>query len=232
MKVVATFAEVCSKMPDMMLPFVLLLVPELRYVYSLEIHQDSNMKSALPSKIETGRLFLRSYRESDETWYFEMSQRNRIHLEKYESDNPVMEIHSEDDAKKIVSDLVNAWKTRTHFFMGGFLKGSNQFVAQVYIGPVNWDLPEFGVGYFADVEQEGKGYVTEAVNAVVKLLFENLNAHRILIETDDTNARSISVAERCGFVKEGHFRENKKNPDGTYSGTLLYGLLKSEFHTP
>ena len=189
------------------------------------------MKPALSSKIETDRLILRSYREGDEKWYFEMSQRNRVHLEKYEPDNPVMEIHGKDDAKKIVSDLVDAWRTRTHFFMGGFLKGSNQFVAQLYIGPVNWDLPEFGIGYFADVEHEGKGYVTEAVNAVVKLLFERLNAYRIRIETDDANARSIGVAERCGFVREGHIRENKRNSDGTYSGTLYYGLLKSEFHT-
>ncbi len=190
------------------------------------------MKSALPPKIETDRLLLRSYREGDEKWYLEMSQRNRVHLEKYEPDNPVMEIHGKDDAKKIISDLVNAWKTSTHFFMGVFLKGPDQFVAQLYIGPVNWDLPEFGIGYFADVKHEGKGYVTEAVNAVVKLLFERLNAYRIRIETDDTNARSIGVAERCGFVEEDHIRENKKNPDGTHSGTLYYGLLRSEFHTP
>ncbi len=72
-------------------------------------------------------------------------------------------------------------------------------------------------------------YVTEAVNAVVKSLFENLNAHRIRIETDDTNVRSIGVAERCGFVKEGHIRENKRNPDGTYSGTIFFGLLRHEF---
>ncbi len=190
------------------------------------------MKSAVPSEIETDRLILRSYREGDETWYFEMSKRNHVHLEKYEPDNPVMEIRSKDDAKKMVFDLVNAWKTCTHFFMGVFLKGSDQFVAQLYIGPANWDLPEFGIGYFADVEHEGNGYVTEAVNAVVELLFERLKVCRIRIETDDTNVRSRGVAERCGFVREGHIRENKKNPDGTYSGTLHYGLLKSEFHAP
>ena len=43
-----------------------LLIPELRNVYFLEHIQDSNMKSTLPSKIETDRLLLRSYREGDE----------------------------------------------------------------------------------------------------------------------------------------------------------------------
>jgi len=89
--------------------------------------------------------------------------------------------------------------------------------------------PEFGIGYIADVEQVGNGYVTEAVVGLVRELFEEAGAHRIQIETDDTNSRSIGVAERCGFVKEGHLRENKKNPDGIISGTVFYGLLKSEF---
>ena len=189
------------------------------------------MNSTLPSVIETSRLTLRSYREGDEHWYFEMSQRNRAHLEKYEPDNPALEIKTEEDAKKLIVDLIDTWEKRTHFFMGVFLKESEQFVAQIYIGSVNQNIPEFGIGYFSDVKHEGKGYVTEAVNAVVKSLFEILDAHRIRIETDDTNTRSIGVAERCGFVQEGHIRENKKNPDGTYSGTLYYGLLKKEFHT-
>ena len=187
------------------------------------------MNSTLPSVIETSRLTLRSYREGDGQWYFEMSKRNRAHLQRYEPDNPAMDIKTEEDAKKTIAYFVNAWKKRTQYFIGVFLKESEQFVAQIYIGSVNQNVPEFGIGYIADVDHEGKGYVTEAVNAVVKSLFEILNAHRIRIETDDTNIRSIRVAERCGFAKEGHIRENKKNSDGTYSGTIFLGLLRNEF---
>ena len=189
------------------------------------------MVSTLPPILFSDRLVLRSYCFGDESWYYEMSQRNRTHLERYEPENPAMAIKTEDDAKKIITDLVNEWKKGSHYFMGVFLKEPEQFVAQLYIGLVNRDVREFGIGYFSDVEHEGNGYVTEAVNTVVKSLFEILNAHRIRIETDDTNVRSIGVAERCGFVREGHIRKNKKNPDGTYSGTLYYGLLKSEFHS-
>ncbi len=56
-----------------------------------------------------------------------------------------------------------------------------------------------------------------------------LMAQRVCLECDDTNLRSIHVAERCGFVQEGHIRENKRNPDGTISGKLHYGMLKSEY---
>jgi len=80
-----------------------------------------------------------------------------------------------------------------------------------------------------DIDHEGQGYVTEAVQVVLELLFSRLNAHRVTINTDDTNFRSQRVAERCGFVKEGHIRENKSNPDGTITGTYHYGLLKCEY---
>jgi RimJ/RimL family protein N-acetyltransferase len=188
------------------------------------------MGSTFPPVIVTNRLILRSYCFGDESWYYRMSQKNHTHLERYESENPAMAIKTEEEAKKIITEFVNEWKKGSHLFMGVFLKDSEQFVAQLYIGHVNQNVTEFEVGYFSDVEHEGKGYVTEAVNAVVKSLFEILDAHRIRIETDDTNVKSIGVAERCGFVREGHIRENKKNPDGGYSGTLYYGLLRSDFH--
>lgn len=187
------------------------------------------MGSPLPTIVFTDRLVIRSYGLGDESWYYKMSRRNREHLERYEPENPVMAIKTEEDAKKMISNFVDDWKNGVHYFMGVFLKESEQFVAQIYIGFVNRNVNEFGIGYFSDVDHEGKGYVTEAVKAVVKILFEKLNAHRLRIETDDTNVRSIGVAERCGFVREGHIRENKKHPDETYSGTLYYGLLKREF---
>jgi RimJ/RimL family protein N-acetyltransferase len=187
------------------------------------------MDSTLSPILFTDRLVIRSYCLGDESWYYKMSLRNRAHLERYESGNPAMAIKTEEDAKKMIADFVDDWQKGAHHFMGVFIKESEQFVAQLYIGLVDRSVNEFGIGYFADVEHEGKGYVTEAVSTVVKTLFESLHAHRVRIETDDTNLRSIRVAERCGFAREGHIRENKKNPDGAYSGTLYFGLLRKEF---
>jgi len=31
------------------------------------------------------------------------------------------------------------------------------------------------------------------------------------------------------MILEGHIRENRRNADGTLSGTLHFGLLRSEF---
>jgi len=185
----------------------------------------------IPTRIETERLYLRCYAPGDGPWYYAMSQKNREHLACYESGNVVMTIKTEEDAEIAVRDLAADWVARNCFFMGAFDKRTDEFVAQIYVGPVNWELPEFAIGYFADVDHEGRGYVTEAVRAALEFIFEYLKAHRVRLECDDTNVRSIRVAERCGMVQEAHFRENKRNPDGTLSGTLCFGLLRSEFET-
>jgi RimJ/RimL family protein N-acetyltransferase len=158
-----------------------------------------------------------------------MSQKNRAHLSQYESDNVVMTVNSEEDAEIIVRDLAAAWVARDCFFLGAFDKQSDAFVAQIYIGPVNWDVPEFQLGYFADKDHEGQGYVTEAVRATLRFIFDHLQAHRVRVECDETNVRSHGVAERCGLVKEGHFRETKKNADGSFTGTVYFALLRHEF---
>jgi aminoglycoside 6'-N-acetyltransferase len=183
----------------------------------------------LPTRIEAERIYLRPYEAGDGAWYYAMSRKNRAHLARYESENVVMSITSEQDAGAVVRGLNAEWRARNSFFMGAFDRETDEFVAQVYIGPVNWELPEFEIGFFVDRDHEGQGYVTEAVRATLGFIFHDLGAHRVRMECDDTNERSWRVAERCGLVKEGHARENRKNADGTLSGTLHFGLLRGEF---
>jgi len=183
----------------------------------------------IPTRIETERLYLRCYQAGDGPWYYAMAQRNKSHLARYESGNPVMTIDAEEDAEIVVRSFAAAWAARDAFFLGAFRRDTNGFVAQIYIGAVNWDLPEFELGYFADVEHEGQGYVTEAARAALSFAFEYLGAHRVRLRCDDTNVRSFRVAERCGMVREGHIREDKRNSDGSISGTLHYGMLRNEF---
>jgi ribosomal-protein-alanine N-acetyltransferase len=185
----------------------------------------------IPNRIETERLYLRCYRAGDGPWYYEMSQKNKSHLARYESGNAVMSINTEEDAEIAVRGLAAAWVARNAFFLGAFRRDTHEFVAQIYVGVVNWDLPELELGYFVDSEHEGQGYVTEAAEAALHFAFKHLGAHRVRLECDDTNARSCRVAERCGMVKEGHIRENKKNPDGSITGTLHYGMLRNDAYS-
>jgi ribosomal-protein-alanine N-acetyltransferase len=187
------------------------------------------MLPEIPARIEAERIYLRSYRPGDGPWYYAMSQRNRAHLARYEAENVAMTLESEQEAEDLVRELAAEWEARHCFFMGAFDRETDDFVAQVYVGPVSCEVPEFAIGFFVDRDREGQGYVTEAVRAALGFIFGHLGAHRVRMECDDTNERSRRVAERCGMIREGHIRENKRNADGTLSGTLHFGLLKREF---
>lgn len=187
------------------------------------------MLLALPTRLETERLILRGYQAGDGPWFYAVSQRNRDHLARFEARNVVNEATSEEQAEILVRELHVEWTARRNFFLAAFEKTTGAFAAQVYVGPSNWDLPEFEIGYFVDKDHEGRGYVTEAVHAALWLVFEHLEAQRVRLECDDTNVRSYRVAERCGLVREGHIRANKRAPGGELTGTLHYGLLRSEY---
>jgi aminoglycoside 6'-N-acetyltransferase len=183
----------------------------------------------IPTQFETERLLVRCYQPGDGKWYYDVSLRNREHLSRYETGNVLNTLRNEVDAETVIRDFVTRWLAHECFFLGAFEKATGEFAAQIYVGVVNWDLPEFELGYIADVDHEGQGYVTEAARGALRFIFNHLHAHRVRLECDDTNTRSYRVAERCGMALEGHIRENKRHADGSISGTLHYGLLRSEF---
>ena len=182
----------------------------------------------IPTYFETERLHLRCLQPGDGALYYAAGQRNRAHLARYESENMIMSLGNEQEAETVVRELQAEWVARKCFVLAAFERATGDFAAQIYVGPVNWDLSEFEVGYFVDVDHEGRGYVTEAVRGTLRFLFEHLRAHRVCLRCDETNVRSRRVAERCGMVLEGHLRGNKRNPDGTITGTLCFGLLRSD----
>ena len=77
-------------------------------------------------------------------------------------------------------------------------------------------------------ENQGKGYITEAVQKIIEFLFTELNANKLEIHTKATNVKSIGIAERCGFKKEACIREGGRTNDGEFVDMLYYGLLKRE----
>jgi RimJ/RimL family protein N-acetyltransferase len=60
------------------------------------------------------------------------------------------------------------------------------------------------IGYTVAVGEQGNGYATEAVTAVVDALFAEGGLHRITASIDPRNAASRRLLEKLGFREEGH----------------------------
>jgi ribosomal-protein-serine acetyltransferase len=82
------------------------------------------------------------------------------------------------------------------------------------------------VGYWVDVDHEGRGVVSRAVSALVDRLFADDGVARVEIRTATQNVRSRAVAERLGFTHEGTLRAAFRVGDVRHD-LAVYGLLRS-----
>ena len=133
-----------------------------------------------------------------------------------------------DELTALVRDFAAQYALRQQFYLGAFDR-QEVFVAQIYIGAANWDIPEFSLGYFADVDHEGRGYVTEAALGALDFIFGHLQAQRVILHCSDANPRSANVARRCGFVQEAHLRQSTIMANGQRCGQYFFGLLREEY---
>lgn len=93
-------------------------------------------------------------------------------------------------------------------------------------GFASYDLavPKFELGYWCLTSATGNGYVSEAVVAQCRYLFEALQAQRIELRMDDRNVASYAVAERLGFTLEATLVNDARGNDGTLRDTRVYAL--------
>jgi len=66
------------------------------------------------------------------------------------------------------------------------------------------------LGYGGVAEFAGRGYMTEAMQLVLREAFTTLDLHRLEANIQPGNTRSIALAKRCGFELEGFSRRYLK----------------------
>ncbi|UNK69953.1 GNAT family N-acetyltransferase [Microbacterium sp. H1-D42] len=80
------------------------------------------------------------------------------------------------------------------------------------------------IGWVRDPEHPGRGYVTEAASALIRMAFTQLDVHRIAAQMDARNDASAALARRLGFRFEGHMIEDLYCK-GEYTDTFVFGML-------
>lgn len=80
------------------------------------------------------------------------------------------------------------------------------------------------LGYWLAEPFWGKGFMTEVVKTIIRYGFEELNLIRIYAKVFSTNAGSIKVLEKCGFVQEGYFKKAIIK-EGKILDQVLYAIL-------
>jgi RimJ/RimL family protein N-acetyltransferase len=86
----------------------------------------------------------------------------------------------------------------------------------------------FGFGVSIASEHRRRGYAADAVRLLLRYAFEERRFHKCNSGCVESNAASIALHRRLGFVEEG-CRRQRWFLDGRYQDDVLFGLTRDEY---
>lgn len=125
--------------------------------------------------------------------------------------------------------VLNAIQDDSRLVLGVCLKENNKLIGTVNIQEIDWINRSAHVPILiGDKSAWGKGYATEARFIALRFAFEERGMHRIWATVLDDNIASIKMHEKCGYIREGEFRECVFK-SGRFHNLICYSLLKEDF---
>lgn len=157
--------------------------------------------------IETKRLILREFKKSDGIDFFEfLSDRNCCYMDGgYEPENSPYSR----DYKRLMKGLARQKNER---FMIE-LKENHKCIGTIHLTDIaGRKVPCLEIGYGICPSYQNKGYVTESLEAIINMAFEEAGIEMIVTRIIPNNKPSIRVMEKLGFVEEGRIHRAAKYP--------------------
>ena len=173
--------------------------------------------------LETERLLLRRLNANDVAEVFAM--RSNPEVMQY---IPRPLAQTKEDALAHILVIDEKIENNTGINWGITVKGEYKIMGIIGHYRIQPENHRAEIGYMSLPEYNGKGYISEAIKAVVAYGFEQMNLHSIEAVIDPGNTASEKVLLKNGFVKEAHILENELW-EGKFWDTVIYSLLKRNF---
>lgn len=175
--------------------------------------------------LTTPRLILRQMAAGDATDLLKIHGDPEV--QKYDSDPPMQDIR---EAAAAIEHNRQRFLTKKAINWAIILKAEDHLVGG--LGFYFWDQTYYktDLGYSLARAYWRRGITTEALQAVLRFAFVEMQLHRINVDTRMDNIASVRLMQKLGFQHEGTRRECIRNPDGTYQNWGLFGMLDYEYH--
>jgi [ribosomal protein S5]-alanine N-acetyltransferase len=116
----------------------------------------------------------------------------------------------------------------TQMKWGLALRDTNKLIGTVTLFNLSRSNGRAEIGYAMGSAHWGKGYMNEALTALILHAFDVMDFRRLEADVDPRNNSSIKTLERLGFQREGFLRE-RWHVGGELQDAFFYGLLKREW---
>jgi ribosomal-protein-serine acetyltransferase len=147
-------------------------------------------------------LALRTWNIESAPLLFSLVDRNREHLGRWLPWVPF--VRSVEDSEKFIRDAVQKWENQEGLELG--IWDGVDLVGCIGLHELNRLHNKTSIGYWLGAEYQGRGIMTNAVQAFVQYCFQEQKFHRVEIRAAVENIASRAVAERAGFLQEGVLR--------------------------
>ena len=135
-----------------------------------------------------------------------------------------------EDADDLIDRIHSGYQNDTILQLAMERMTDGAFLGSCLLFNFNPRGPRAEIGYSLGRTHWGKGYMHEALVALVELAFGALGLNRLEADIDPRNTASARSLERLGFEREGRLRE-RWTINGEVSDSLIYGLLRRDWAT-
>ena len=184
------------------------------------------MSMAVFTPLETTRLRLRHFTDADLGLF--MAYRNDPEVARYQGWEGISEPEARaflQEQKEVQPGVPGQW-----FQIAVELKETGTLVGDCALKIEEHDERQAEIGYTLSRAYKGRGIASEAVSCVLEYAFVTLRLHRVIAITDCENAASVTLLERLGLRREGHFRQNVWFK-GKWGDEFLYAMLQEEWRS-
>ncbi|MDD3049494.1 MAG: GNAT family protein [Bacilli bacterium] len=171
-------------------------------------------------------VILRNLTPSNAEAVLEYYKKNKKHLEPFEptKDSNYYTIETQ---KKVLNKSYKDFLNGTAIELGIFKE--ENLIGKIKLSRIIHGSFKNGIlGYSIDENEQGKGYMKESVNLLLKYAFDECKIHRIEASALINNEKSIRVLTKCGFKLLG-INEKYLLINGKWVDHVTYYILKEYF---
>ncbi len=129
------------------------------------------------------------------------------------------------DVTALIQTMLDGFEKRDSIIWSITLKNDPKLIGTIGFWRMKKEDFRVEVGYLIHADFWQKGITYEALQPVLAYAFKVMNCHSIEAVIDPQNVASERLLQKCGFVKEAHFKENCFW-DGRFLDSVVYSLLK------
>ena len=142
----------------------------------------------------------------------------------------VAKINTAEEFRKYFDTALEEKKNKRSYPFAYFNKQTNQYAGSTRFGNIEFAHKKVEIGWtWIHPSLQGTGFNKHCKFLLLSFGFEQLLLNRIELKTSLLNLKSQKAMLKIGAIKEGFFRKNIINDDGTVRDTVYFSFINEEW---